>query len=90
VAAKTYSEYIKWCKKTKRWPVAGKHVWVAATKAAEEKFTSANSQSVAMALKTLRNRFEEVYRTECQGGAAYLFQEIIREFNEFISTPQHT
>ena len=45
MAAKTYSEYIKWCKKTKRWPVAGKHVWEAATKAAEEKFKSANTQS---------------------------------------------
>ena len=50
---------------------------------------SYNSVRDAIALNTLRNKFEEIYRVHGQGGASYLYQEMMREFDEFIAAQQH-
>lgn len=51
--------------------------------------TPTNSVRDAIALNTLRNKFEEIYRVHGQGGASYLYQEMMREFDEFIVAQQH-
>jgi hypothetical protein len=50
---------------------------------------SHNSVRDAIALNRLRNKFEEIYRVHGQGGASYLYQEMMREFDEFIAAQQH-
>jgi len=51
--------------------------------------TPTNSVRDAIALNTLRNKFEEIYRVHGQDGASYLYQEMMREFDEFIAAQRH-
>jgi hypothetical protein len=44
---------------------------------------------VCLSSNELRNKFEEIYRVHGQGGASYLYQEMMREFDEFIAAQQH-
>jgi len=38
-----------------------------------------------IALNTLRNKFEEIYRIHGQGDASYLYLEMMLEFDKFIA-----